>query len=180
MTDERLRRWLEAAEQPLSPSPEFAATLHAELRAELGFESPAAVRGAGIKSAWARRGRRSGASRLLLVAALVVVGTISWVAVVGTRLERSPGRPSALFALIEAARGIRIAVRPDHPQFPLAGGATVGFDTDVAGALAQRMGLGLQGPVVVSTETQLRHLAAVGTSPCPRLPIGRWIRRGSS
>src|SRR5690349_9425503 len=37
MTDDRLRRWLESAEQPMSPDPEFAAALHDELRGELGF-----------------------------------------------------------------------------------------------------------------------------------------------
>jgi ABC-type amino acid transport substrate-binding protein len=90
-----------------------------------------------------------------MVAALLVIGTVALTAVVGTRLDRAPDQQSRLFSLVEDSQSIRIAVRPDHPQFQV-GGATVGFDTDVAAALAQRMGLSLVGPLTVDAETQLR------------------------
>jgi polar amino acid transport system substrate-binding protein len=51
----------------------------------------------------------------------------------------SPG--SDLLARVQASGSIRIAVRPDHPQFTRAGAGIVGFDVDVARTLASSLGL---------------------------------------
>ena len=68
MSDERLHRWLEAAEQPLAPSPTFAAALRDELRRELGHIPSTSAPVVAIDLGGPRRARRDW-WRLLLVAA---------------------------------------------------------------------------------------------------------------
>jgi ABC-type amino acid transport substrate-binding protein len=114
MTDDRLHRWLEPVDQPLTPDSAFAAALLDELGAELGFASTAS---ATVPAGRTRRARptawepRTARRRwdLLLVAALHTAGSI------------------------------RIAIRPDHPQVSLSDAPAVGFDRDVADALAAHL-----------------------------------------
>jgi ABC-type amino acid transport substrate-binding protein len=147
MTDDRLRRWLEAAEQPLAPDPAFAVALRDELRQELGFipadSATNVFRHVGRTNVRARRGP----GQFLLVAALVVAGAVGFAAVAGSLLERAIERPSDLLAEIRDSGRIRIAVSPDHPQFSAPGQPAAGFDVDVARALADH--LGVRGDVVL-------------------------------
>ena len=72
MTDERMRRWLEAAEEPIGPDPAFAVALRDELRRELGYVPAEAVRPLSTGQRPAIRARRA-QGRLLFVA-----GQIGW------------------------------------------------------------------------------------------------------
>jgi ABC-type amino acid transport substrate-binding protein len=150
MSDERLHRWLEAAEQPLEPSPTFAAALRDELRRELGHipatGTPVVPVELGRTRGRARRDARSW--RLLLVAALLVVAAAGLLMVAGGLVERSPTRRSALLDRIERTGSVRIAIRPDHPQFAVAGQPAAGFDADVGRALGDH--LALRGDVVLA------------------------------
>lgn len=78
---------------------------------------------------------------LMLVAALVPV---LFALAVGAGALRTPAPtvtpPASVLDDLRRDGRVRIAVRPDHPQSPLSGVAT-GFDTDVATALADRLGL---------------------------------------
>jgi L-cystine transport system substrate-binding protein len=153
MTDDRLRRWLEAAEEPLAPDPTFAVALRDELRHELGFDVAATARPVTRRLQPATRPGR-GTGRLLLVAALVVAGSVGVAAVAGSFLERSTEQRTDLLTQIRDSGRIRIAVRPDHPQFGAPGQPAAGFDVDVARALADQ--LRVRGDVVIlDSSTQL-------------------------
>jgi L-cystine transport system substrate-binding protein len=147
MTDERLRRWLEAAEQPLAPNPAFAGALRDELREELGFIPADSVRGVPRRLGPTRVSARRGPGGLLLVAALAVAGSIGLAAVAGSLLERAIEQQTNLLVEIRDAGRIRIAVPTGHPQFSAPGQPAVGFDVDVARALADH--LGVRGDVVL-------------------------------
>jgi L-cystine transport system substrate-binding protein len=140
MTDDRLRRWLEAGEQPLNPDPDFAVVLRDELRQELGFIPTG---GARQDPRYVRRVRardRRGPAHLLLVAALVVA-SVGAAAVAGALVERTSEQAQDLLTQVRESGRIRIAVRPDHPQFSGSGQPTAGFDIDVASALADHLGV---------------------------------------
>jgi ABC-type amino acid transport substrate-binding protein len=138
MTDERLHRWLEEADRPLAPNPEFAGALRDSLRAELGFVPRPAVR---TEDAPRRRtGNRRGPTQLLLVAALFAAGAVGTVAVVGSLVDRSLDRRSVLFDRVQQTGSIRIAIRPDHPQFEVSSQPAAGLDNDVAGELGRHLG----------------------------------------
>jgi L-cystine transport system substrate-binding protein len=141
MTDDRLHRWLEAADQPQAPDPAFAAALRDELRHELGFIRVDTVPLRPIRLA--REGARSrrGPLNLLLVAALLAAGAISVAAVAGGLLNRQPERQPSLLSEIREMGRVRVAIRPDHPQFSVPGQPAAGFDADVARALADHLGL---------------------------------------
>jgi ABC-type amino acid transport substrate-binding protein len=53
----------------------------------------------------------------------------------------SAGPGSDLLSRVQASGSIRIAVRPDHPQFTRAGAGIVGFDVDVAREIASSLGV---------------------------------------
>ena len=142
MNDERLHRLLEVADQPLAPDPAFGAALRDELRQELGFivstrDAPAGRRSRpapypsppGPDRPVARgRDRRSPAPS----------GWPRSPAACSTAL--APCR-SDLYDRIEQAGSIRIAIRPDHPQFSVPGQPAAGFDGDVANEIASHLGL---------------------------------------
>src|SRR6266536_185300 len=155
MRDDRLRRWLEAVEQPLKPDPEFAAALRDELRQELGFDGAERVRPltrtVGGRHVWRNRRRPWD---VLLVAALLVAGSIGLAAAAGAILERtSVLKPSSLLAEIREAGQIRIAIRPDHPQAAVGGQPAAGFDVDVGSEIARR--LGVTPAIVIEDATQI-------------------------
>jgi hypothetical protein len=89
MTDDRLRLWLAAAEQPLAPDPSFAVALRDELRVELGLSPRASIRPIGGRRLQTRDRARLGRSELLLVAALVLVALVALAVVAGSLLDRS-------------------------------------------------------------------------------------------
>ena len=152
MTDDRLRRWLEAAEEPLAPDPAFAVALRDELRHELGFVA-ATTRPLSRRVGPAIRPGR-GTGRLLLVAALVVAGSVGVAALAGSFVERTTEQQTDLLTQILDSGRIRIAVRPDHPQFGAPGQPAAGFDVDVARALADK--IGVRGDIVlVDSSTQM-------------------------
>src|SRR5215207_10398226 len=100
MTDDRLRRWLEAAEQPLAPDPAFAVALRDELRQELGFIPVDGVRTAPGHVRTTRVRARRGPGRVLLAAAVVVASGLGFAAVAGSFLDRSIMRPPNLLSEI--------------------------------------------------------------------------------
>ncbi|HEX6868163.1 MAG TPA: transporter substrate-binding domain-containing protein [Candidatus Limnocylindrales bacterium] len=139
MTDDRLRRWLETAEEPLSPDPTFAAALRDELRHELGFlpRDHARRSSVGLDRPGVRR--PPSPARLLLAAVLVVSGAVGFAALAGSLVDRSPQPRQGLLGEIHALGRLRVAVRPDHPQVSTLGQPAAGFDVDVAHALAERL-----------------------------------------
>jgi len=146
MNDDRVRRILEVAEQPLAPAPEFATALLDDLRAELGFEGRSRAAGGAAAGTAIVRGRvapdgRRGRLGLLLVAAIVVSATLGVLSLAAQQQERVRPPSADALAAIRAAGRIRIAIRPDHPQFSIAGQPASGFDKDVAEALAAELGL---------------------------------------
>lgn len=143
MNDDRLHRWLEAAEQPLEPNPVFGAELRETLRWELGFRPIGNVLPKVPPSRGALRRRRS--PELLLVAAFLVVGGVG-LAIVSAGGRDLPHPQLDLLADLQRSGQIRVAVRPDFPQVSVSG-QPVGFDVDVAGGLAGRLRL---APVIVS------------------------------
>lgn len=148
MTDDRLRRWLEFAEQPLAPDAAFAAALREELRQELGFVPASTLLSITRRIGGARVRGRHGPTQLLLAATLLVAGAVGLTAVAGSLLERSIEPQPDLLAEIRQTGRIRIAIRPDHPQFTAPGQPAAGFDADVARALADH--LGVRGDIVVA------------------------------
>jgi ABC-type amino acid transport substrate-binding protein len=154
MSDDRLRRWLEAADRPERPSPEFASALLDEIGHELGFGDAVPVRtvaGAGVKGRRRVTAHRPGRSLdLLLVAAFTLAAAGGLIAVTGALRERVAVRPPAhgIAAIREAGR-IRIAIRPEQPQFTVNGQPATGFDSDVASEIGRRLG--------VTTELVIEH-----------------------
>jgi ABC-type amino acid transport substrate-binding protein len=142
MNDDRVRRILQAADQPAAPAPEFASALLGELKDELGFraattytESVGRSRPRAIPRAPSRR------TDLLLAAALLVALGAGLLPAIGAFVNRAPPPPSnPLGDVLEAGR-IRIAIRPDHPQFAMPGQSAAGFDIDIARAIATELGL---------------------------------------
>jgi ABC-type amino acid transport substrate-binding protein len=147
MTDDRLRRALEAAEGPLAPDPQFAAALRDELRQELGFIPAVGVRRYPLRGGTGAAGTRRSSLRVLLVAAVITAGALATAAVAGSLLNRSIHQNASLLDQVEATGRIRIAIRPDHPQFKVPGQTAAGFDADVARALADH--LGVRGDIVL-------------------------------
>jgi ABC-type amino acid transport substrate-binding protein len=141
MNDERLHRLLGVADQPLAPDPAFGAALRDQIRQELGFIVATPDDPLTIRRGLARPHRRRGPTHLLLVAAIVSAGAIGLAAVAGSLVNRTHNLRSDLYQQIEQAASIRIAIRPDHPQFSVPGQPAAGFDGDVATALASHMGL---------------------------------------
>jgi ABC-type amino acid transport substrate-binding protein len=72
----------------------------------------------------------------------VIVGVVvaGWFLLRGAAFDVGGSRPDAL-ARIRAAGMIRVAITTDPPQVAGTGGAYLGFDVDVAGALAEELGV---------------------------------------
>ena len=89
----------------------------------------------------------------------------------------APDRPDAL-ATLQQQGTIRIAVTGGHPQTTSAGGAVIGFDVDVARALADELGLRADITVVPTEDI----LAGRGTwdiaLPSSGLPVAADLTRG--
>ena len=141
MTEDRLSRILAAAELPMAPAPEFAVDLLDDLREELGFPVPARPDRVHVRRRTTARRRRGRRLDLLLVAAILVTGGLGLSVALGAWRSPQPSPPLDVLAAIRAAGHLRVAIRPDHPQFTAAGQPAVGFDSDVAAALANRLGL---------------------------------------
>ena len=167
MTDERLRRWLEVAEQPLAPDARLRGRAPGRAAQELGFvPAQHACRRSTRRIGGARvRGRR-GPTQLLLVAALLVAGRSGLTAVAGSLLERSiEPQPNLLTEIAQTGR-IRIAdqARSSAVQRPRPAG----------GRLRRRCGPGLADHLGVRGDIVLVDAAAMlsgqttisGTSPC--------------
>ena len=86
------------------------------------------------------RGRTAWAGLLVPAAILVVALAVGRGFV--ARTEPPGASPASdLLARVEEAGSIRIAVRADHPQFTREGTGIVGFDVDVARAMATDLGV---------------------------------------
>jgi ABC-type amino acid transport substrate-binding protein len=145
MNDDGLHRLLDSAARPRLPDPDFAATLLADLGDELGFAETGRVRPVGGVA----RGRigRSGPARRrpldLLLIAVIAVGVAGGLVVGAGAIRDRLNAPAqvSLLAQLRRTGHVRIAIRPDHPQFTLGGQTATGFDADVGGELARRLGL---------------------------------------
>lgn len=105
-------------------------------------DSPAAFEGRleqpGVRLRRDAVARRRGSGRLGWALPLAAVITV---AVVGLALRFNLGPGDDLLARITADGVVRIAVSNEAPQAPTTGGAFIGFDVDVARALAAELGL---------------------------------------
>jgi ABC-type amino acid transport substrate-binding protein len=165
---------LDRAARPLPPDPAFAAALLADLADELGFAGTGR-NGQTAGTTW-RRDRRTSARRrpleLLLIAVIAVGASAGLLASAGAIRDRlaTPARANVL-ADLQRTGHVRIAIRPDHPQFTLGGQTATGFDADVAIAIARRLGV---APDVViedeATMVQQRHGEAWDIA-LPSVPI---------
>jgi ABC-type amino acid transport substrate-binding protein len=128
-----------------------------------------AVRRAGVSS-------RFSFATLAVAALVIAVGTVL---IRPTLFERPAGAPDAdLLARLRELGSVRIAVTDGHPQTTAAGGAVIGFDVDVARALADE--LGLRGDIrVVSTADILAGIGAWDIAlPSSGLPAGSSLQPG--
>jgi ABC-type amino acid transport substrate-binding protein len=163
MTDEQFGRLLEGLEAPRRPDEAFAAALLTEIGRELGCESSSRS-GAQHPSVRAvRRRRRTGRwpVDLLLVAALVVSASVGLATLlpgaIRDRLAPTPQR-ATLDAQVRAAGVLRVAIRPDYPQFQIGAEPLAGFDVDVASELGRRLAL----PIDLVYDTASTMLSAPG------------------
>ena len=175
MNDDGLHRLLDSAARPRLPDPDFAATLLADLGDELGFAGTGRVRPVGAVAR--RRSGRSGPARRrpldLLLIAVIAVGVAGGLVVGAGAIRERLGPPAQVNLLADLRRTghVRIAIRPDHPQFTIGGQTATGFDADVAAELARR--LGLTPDLVIEDEAsmiQQRHGEAWDIA-LPSVPI---------
>ena len=143
MHDGRGLESLRRIADPAPPDPAFLDRLYEDLVGELGFR---AERGAAVpRPGWpARRADRPRvARRLLLVAAVVALTTalIGGALVAGAFIERQRQLEQQTLDRVRAAGVLRVAVRSEYPQVVINGALQGGFDVDVAGALATRLGV---------------------------------------
>jgi ABC-type amino acid transport substrate-binding protein len=128
-----------------------------------------AVRRAGVSS-------RFSFATLALAAVVIAAGMV----LIRPSLFQGPaGSPEPdLLARLREQASVRIAVTDGHPQTTAAGGAVIGFDVDVARALADE--LGLRGDLrVVSTEDILAGDAAWDIAlPSSGLPAAAGLHPG--
>jgi ABC-type amino acid transport substrate-binding protein len=179
MTDDRLRHWLEAAERPADPRAEFASALLGDIGRELGFGSETPRGGDSealiVTGGPVRLRRRSAAPGrrwldLLLVAAIIAAVAGGLVVVAGALRNHDlvPPTTNRLDQIQQLGR-IRIAIRPDYPQFTANGQSATGFDADVAAELGRH--LGLRADVVIeSAATMLPGSADTWDVALPSVP----------
>ena len=137
MDDERVVSRLRQVADPASPDPAFLERMYEELAEELRFRP---AHQSGVRPSHSRMARRL---ILLAAAAVLTLSIVGGALLVGAIVDRER-RPDATPALLERLREagvIRIAVRPDRPQVATPGGATAGFDVDVAIEIGRRLGL---------------------------------------
>jgi ABC-type amino acid transport substrate-binding protein len=139
MDDERIER---ALRQGPPDEPAYERSIAAEIPkvseagADVGYRG--AVRRAGVAP-------RYGFATLVAAAVVLLVATV----VLRAPAVEGPGSsaPPDLLGRLQAEGTMRIAVTGEHPQTTAAGGAVIGFDVDVARALA--MSLGLDSEILV-------------------------------
>jgi ABC-type amino acid transport substrate-binding protein len=87
---------------------------------------------------------------LVAAAVVLLVATV----IVRPFAVEGPGSstPADLLASLRAEGTVRIAVSAEHPQTTATGGAVIGFDVDVARALAESLGLQSEVSVVAPTD----------------------------
>jgi ABC-type amino acid transport substrate-binding protein len=143
-------------EQALRQGPPDEPAYEGLIASRVQSAAPSRVPDAGAQET-AYRGavRRAGVSSRFNFATLAVAAVAIVAATVLIRpalFEGPAGSPEPdLLARLREQGSVRIAVTGGHPQTTAAGGAVIGFDVDVARALADE--LGLRGDIrVVSTE----------------------------
>jgi len=143
MHDGRGLESLRRIADPATPDPAFLDRLYEDLVGELGFRvdrAPVVPR-----SGWlARRADRPHAPRRLLLIAAVVgltVALIGGALVAGAIIERQRHLEQQTLDRIRAAGVLRVAVQSGYPQVVIDGALQGGFDVDVAGAIATRLGV---------------------------------------
>lgn len=108
---------------------------------------------------------------LAVAAILIIAASIAGLAVIGgllTRTTEPQPRPDAL-QRIRSAGIVRVAVSPDHPQATLPDGSLDGFDVDVAGDLARRLGVRLEVVPLSPPDQQLA--AGAWDVALPPMPV---------
>ena len=163
MDDERILQRLDRVNDLGEPDPAFLAQLYDAVAEEVGFGEPRDVKTARVRGTTVVPRRRGGGTRrwpLVMVAALFITGTVGLLAA-GAFRPRPPERtpPTSLLAEIRADGRVRIAIRPDQPQFTTGGQPATGFDADVAKELAKRLGVALE-LVIVDADTMLTRSEA--------------------
>jgi ABC-type amino acid transport substrate-binding protein len=110
----------------------------------------------GVDTAYRGAVRRAGVVPRYGFATLVAAAVVLLVATVVVRplAGEGPGSstPPDLLASLRAEGTVRIAVSGEHPQTTATGGAVIGFDVDVARALAASLGLQSEVSVVAPTD----------------------------
>lgn len=167
MTDDRLRLWLAAAEQPLAPDPSFAVALRDELRVELGFSPRASIRPIGGQRLQTRDRARLRRSELLLAAALVLVALVALAVVAGSLLDRSaaltPGE-------VELAARVPSTIRAScaHAARTQAPGSIVGIWCPLSGAGADEVTYSYfdQPPVMLGRYDEYVQREAIPAGDC--------------
>jgi ABC-type amino acid transport substrate-binding protein len=124
-------------DRPEAPDPAFVDRLYRVLADELGFPGPRSTDARPVRlSPRAQRKRRSWP--LLAVAALLLTLGLGALFVAGSR---SDPPTDDLLARMRATGTLRVAVSRGHPQVVAFGGVVAGFDVELVGALASRLGL---------------------------------------
>jgi len=164
MHDGRGLEGLRRIADPTTPDPAFLDRLYEDLVGELGFREGG---GAAVPpSGWpARRADRARVERrLLLVAALVgvAIAVIGGALIAGAFIERQRQLEQQPLDRVRDAGVMRIAVRSGYPQVVIDGALQGGFDVDVAGVLASRLGV---QPAVQAT---------LGDGPIAGVGTGSW------
>jgi|GEM_PF-5664552 ABC-type amino acid transport substrate-binding protein len=188
MTEDRLRHLLEAAQRPAEPRAEFASALLGDIGRELGFDSKTALDGDGepiaVTGGAVRLRRRPVAARrtrldLLLVAALIAAVAGGLVIVAGALRDRTLVPPTTdRFDTIQQLGRIRIAIRPDYPQFTANGQAATGFDADVAMELGRH--LGLRSDVVIESAATMLQPGGADAWDVALPSVPSWTIDGSA
>jgi cystine transport system substrate-binding protein len=151
MDESRVLRKLNRVDDLGEPDPTFLDRLYGDALAEIGLAGstrPATHRlgpsrprfrllGGGKRTRWP----------LLLVAA-VLVGSALAVLGVGALRDKAVTEQVDLLARVHSLGSITIAVRPDQPQFTVAGQVAAGFDVDVGNEIARRLGVSANIAVV--------------------------------
>jgi ABC-type amino acid transport substrate-binding protein len=141
--ESRILRTLDRVDELGEPDPAFLDRLYDEAVAELGLDrtsGPVARRVAGGRPKLRVLPGTRRRWPLLAVAALVATGALGALAV-GALRNRAPTEQADLLAQVRGAGRIAIAVRPDQPQFAIAGQVATGFDVDVGQELGRRLGV---------------------------------------
>lgn len=140
--DDRLKARLRAVADPAEPRPEFVEQLHDTLASKLQF--PVATDTREREAPTWRAGRPWVLAAATIALTLALVGSAL---IAGGVVDRLFQRPAVLDEL-RSTSIIRVAVRPDHPQTRVPGGALAGFDIDVARALGDRLALDTELAVI--------------------------------